>query len=960
MFKNMSCLIMLILLVFCVNLSAEKLVLVNLKSVNDLNILERLHLRTALQDNEKVIFIMDNETDLIKNSISYRILSDDMDSSPLYLISSKTNKDINSYFEDKSIVFRDKNDFIISDNNLNLIELMKNDLKAVKIERTQRIFKNLKKSYNNEHKVPLRIDQNVLNNINADSIGSYIQSLQDFQTRYALHPNRTQVALWIKNQFLRFGFTDVVLDSFYINYNGGYWQKNVIATLPGSLLPDQFVLIGGHHDSIISFGGTDPMIFAPGADDNASGTAAVIEVARAMKLANYTPKTSLRFCTYAMEEFGLYGSKYDAYLADENNMKIRAMINNDMIASQISPDWKAHLQNYAGSEFLTNLAVDFIDNNPNLAYEISYTNTSGSDSWSYWQHGFPAIFLAEYEFSPNYHSAQDITAYCNLPYAKEMVKLAASMVMYISEIPSSPENFAIKNVGNGSSLRAQWDLIPDAGNPNYKLTITNLQNQTTNTYNTTDNHFLFTGLTEGINYNISLLAEINNLQSIKEEIVFSPKSLPSPTQYFSAIPSLNNNHLTWELTDDLDISNCRIFKKTLSQATPEILINLPATSTEYVFVPDNDTTQYYYAMAMVDSDNNVSELSNFLLVRPITLNHGLLVLDDTYNGNGSIFLPSDLQVDNFYNSILNGYEFSCLETSTEDPYTIFDLAPYSAVIYHRNTSNVSDIVSNIPYLKSYLDFGGKLIISSYKPSQSFSSAPGYPASFAEGSFVRDYLKIDSSSLNSSARFKYGESLANYFNDIYTDTTKTHPNLQYRLTNIEAIVPTNQATAIYSYQSGFPDDNTFSEMNDLITGIMYNGEDFKTMTLTFPLYFMNTDQSRNLIRNALHSFGIPNANENIVNTKPNVSLLLANYPNPFNPVTKIPYYLPKASEISIKIYNIKGQLVKTFNNGYQLSGNHDLIWNGTDKDNKVQASGIYFYSLQVNGKITDTKKMLLLK
>jgi len=89
--------------------------------------------------------------------------------------------------------------------------------------------------------------------------------------------------------------------------------------------------------------------------------------------------------------------------------------------------------------------------------------------------------------------------------------------------------------------------------------------------------------------------------------------------------------------------------------------------------------------------------------------------------------------------------------------------------------------------------------------------------------------------------------------------------------------------------------------------------------------------------------------------------LHNYPNPFNPETNINYSIPEEGKVELNIYNIKGQKVKTLVNETQVSGEHSVVWNGTNKHNKRVTSGVYFYKLEV---INDSKllinKMLLLK
>ncbi|MEN6445402.1 MAG: T9SS type A sorting domain-containing protein [Candidatus Cloacimonas sp.] len=89
------------------------------------------------------------------------------------------------------------------------------------------------------------------------------------------------------------------------------------------------------------------------------------------------------------------------------------------------------------------------------------------------------------------------------------------------------------------------------------------------------------------------------------------------------------------------------------------------------------------------------------------------------------------------------------------------------------------------------------------------------------------------------------------------------------------------------------------------------------------------------------------------------LALYNYPNPFNPETHIQFSLSEPSEVSVDIYNLKGQRVKTLFQGFAESGMHTVLWNGKDNNNYDCASGVYFYKLQTKDK-TLVRKMLMLK
>ncbi len=104
---------------------------------------------------------------------------------------------------------------------------------------------------------------------------------------------------------------------------------------------------------------------------------------------------------------------------------------------------------------------------------------------------------------------------------------------------------------------------------------------------------------------------------------------------------------------------------------------------------------------------------------------------------------------------------------------------------------------------------------------------------------------------------------------------------------------------------------------------------------------------------------PNGTDNGNEVNFVVTELLGNYPNPFNPETSISYNLREAGQVTLDIYNLKGQKVRTLVNEHQDKGQHNVVWNGKDENNSSVASGVYFYRMS-NGSYSSTKKMILMK
>lgn len=85
----------------------------------------------------------------------------------------------------------------------------------------------------------------------------------------------------------------------------------------------------------------------------------------------------------------------------------------------------------------------------------------------------------------------------------------------------------------------------------------------------------------------------------------------------------------------------------------------------------------------------------------------------------------------------------------------------------------------------------------------------------------------------------------------------------------------------------------------------------------------------------------------------------NYPNPFNPETKIGYFIPKACQVKLEVFNILGQRVRTLVDEAQTAGKKEVTWDGKDEKGNQVASGVYFYKLETEN-FSQTKKMVLMK
>jgi len=236
-------------------------------------------------------------------------------------------------------------------------------------------------------------------------------------SRHSNSVHNPKAAQFILERFQSFG-----LSARYMNYrtNG----SNVIATKIGTKYPNQVYIICGHYDDMPSGS------LAPGADDNASGTCAVMEAARL--LAPYSFDYTLMFVAFDEEEQGLIGSRAFADSCYNRGDSIKGVLNFDMIAWDSNNDYKMNIfTNSASYNFSATARYAFNVYQPILNITFSVGNMSSSDHYYFWQRGYNAFCGIELmtDFHPYYHTINDIFANIKMPYFLSFTKAALAALM---------------------------------------------------------------------------------------------------------------------------------------------------------------------------------------------------------------------------------------------------------------------------------------------------------------------------------------------------------------------------------------------------------------------------------------------------------------------------------------------------------------------------------------------------
>ncbi|MBI4850441.1 MAG: M20/M25/M40 family metallo-hydrolase [Acidobacteria bacterium] len=227
---------------------------------------------------------------------------------------------------------------------------------------------------------------------------------------------------------------------------------NVVGTIEGSdpLLKKEYVVIGAHLDH----DGTRDGYIWNGADDDASGSSAVLELARAFSLLKEKPKRSIIFCLWGAEEKGLLGSEYFVERSPVPLEKISAMIQLDMIGRDVEPrpnqlqgkEKPQDLRKYIYTEIGTQAQeIGRILMQANklvgleLNHEVNAKVSGGSDHYSFWKKKIPILSVDDGVFHPDYHQPSDTAEKINFEKMVLVTQLTYLVGREIANYPNKIE-----------------------------------------------------------------------------------------------------------------------------------------------------------------------------------------------------------------------------------------------------------------------------------------------------------------------------------------------------------------------------------------------------------------------------------------------------------------------------------------------------------------------------------------
>ena len=805
----------------------------------------------------------------------------------------------------------------------------------------------------------------VVDQVSDSTITDYLTRMVAFQTRYTYTDSVYAASQYIFDKFTEFGYSNVYFDSLYFP---GPVQRNVVAVKLGTMLPDRVIVIGGHYDSVTFDGNCDPDTLAPGADDDASGTVVTMELARI--LADLDTDVSVIFVAFAAEEQGLWGSTHFAQQAYNQGMDIIVAISLDMLANEADDDWNIRLNVESPANPFAQVIEAMAANYTDITAQYWTPLNSQSDHYPFYQLGYDVVFVIESDYSPNVHLCTDTIENLNIPYCTDAAEMMAASVVFIANTPATPTGLDAANVGNGTVLHLEWEPNPESDLSGYNIYY-GTQPAVYDSLKTVGPAAVaatLASLVEGTTFYITLSAfDIDGYESfLTEEIEIMVSAVPStPTGLVST--SLESSvFLEWDPNDDdLDLAGYNAYRSSPG-GQPELLGFVPVPTTSTVDNSVDPHVLYTYRVTSVDDQNppNESEFSEPTFGRLASRDRGILIVDNTRDGNGNLLMPTDIEVDDFYASLLKDYDVQAVwdvSDSTTAGRTVmdYDLGIYSCVVWHSDVRFSASIAPGTTAIRKYLDMGGDLWLSGWMLLQSLTGGGNPPFSFEEGDFAYDYMGVSSATTTSNADVDFigAESLEPFFSSLVINMSKTPFGALF---STDCLYPPFEGTyPIYSYVSS---EGSGSQYHGLPIGIASSSTDYGLVVTDFPLFFMDGGDAAVLAGEVMDLFNEPvGVEDEEIASFPRTHALSQNFPNPFNPTTTISFAIPEKSSAhtTLSVFDVRGRLVKVLVDDELEPGDYRVTWNGKSESGVPVASGIYFYRIDA-GEFNSTRKMTIIK
>ncbi|GIK57409.1 MAG: hypothetical protein BroJett015_30720 [Chloroflexota bacterium] len=323
---------------------------------------------------------------------------------------------------------------------------------------------------------------NMVRSVSQQNLVAYVQTLEGFHTRNTFSATNVEgrgigaARRWIFNEFIRVGNGRLLVEADEFPYSSGGVttnQQNIVATLPGRDPNAGAIILSAHYDSR-TFDPNDGSSFAPGANDNGSGVAVLLEAACLLSAQEWNQ--TIIFVAFGAEEQGRYGSQHFVTQMLLQGAKINAVLNFDIVGGRPGiPQWIRAITPGDASSTTRELVryMDLVRGFYVPQFGLEHVNAEDregrwGDHLSFLYAGIPAVRLTESQEDPTMqHNSADVSAALDFNYLRQVTQLAVAVAATAAGAPTRPSAPTIAAMSEPGAYLISW--LPDANAAGYVI-----------------------------------------------------------------------------------------------------------------------------------------------------------------------------------------------------------------------------------------------------------------------------------------------------------------------------------------------------------------------------------------------------------------------------------------------------------------------------------------------------------
>lgn len=418
-------------------------------------------------------------------------------------------------------------------------------------------------------------------------------------------------------------------------------------------------------------------------------------------------------------------------------------------------------------------------------------------------------------------------------------------------------------------------------------------------------------------------------------VIAEQQKLPYP-QNLSAKSTTGAILLSWKPTLNSQVAGYNIYRSGQADGEYQKINSAAVNDSMFSDMSPAPNEQCWYMITTVNHAGEESMFSNHVTGVRFNFCDSLLVLA---NVKGNKATPDSVR--NFYASVLDTIAYTWKDINATQKASLADFSKYRTILWMSNSLEYENLTEELfNGLREFSANGGNILFAGFNPARFLMNTNNpVPFKVPEWPLLRTVFHVDSVDRKAQSMMCGAYAVKDDYPELHVDTLKyLDKNYKGNIYMIDVLSPDSLAGVIYRFDSHFDSTGALGKMKHRPVGIEYMGEDFHSILLSFPLWYIDTTEARQLIHYIItKKFSKPVGNSEQPG-KP-VSLLKI-FPNPAGDHAKVSFFSGSGEVLKLTARNLSGQIILTSTIDQPEKG-----WNTIILNTSSWKSGIYIISVE---------------